>query len=150
MQDDVYEEGEAEAENISWLVGHALTGHRELTEELWRALAADKSDCHDEGRWLRLVAQRVVGAVLDGDAIDSEERGRYAMTALGLGDTADLRWQLKEDIEALSMFDDLDGNVQSRTPTQIARAMKKRGHFEGTTVRNAAKVVTRILRRGTS
>ncbi len=144
--------GEQEAEHISWLIGYAIEGHRGYTEELWRALASDTSDCHDEGRWLRVIARTVVSRILDGDTISIEERGRIALDALGLGNGTDPLWRLKQDIANLSMFDDLIEGTVSRTPTQIVRMLRDRGHFGGrsgrnkSSDRNAAKVVTRILR----
>ena len=141
-----YKPGEAAAEEISYLVYHALKGHREHTEDLWRALSKDTSDCYDEGRWLRSIAHIVVGNLLEGNAISSEERGRAALKALGLDESADHRWRLKQDILAIFDFDDLMEIAPVRTPTQIARAMMRRGHFAGKNIRNATKVVTRILR----
>ena len=141
-----YEPGEAEAEEISYLIGHAIEGHRGHTDSLWRALAADSSDCSDEGRWLRMIAKVVVREIMDGDAISIEERGRIALNALGLGDRADPQWRLKEVISALGDFDDLGEDVSIRTPAQIVRDLKRIGYFARQSDRNAAKVVTRILR----
>ena len=144
--EDKYEPGESEAEEISYLIGHAIEGHRGHTDSLWRALAADLSDCSDEGRWLRLIAKVVVREIMDGDAISIEERGRVALNALGLGDRADPLWRLKEVIFALADFDDLGEKVSTRTPTQIVRDLKRIGYFARRSDRDAAKVVTRILR----
>ena len=144
--DDKYELGEAEAEEISHLINYAIGGHSGYTESLWRALADDTSECDDEGRWLRSIAYMVVGQILDGKTNSIEERGRIALNALGLGDPTDPKWRLKQDILFLGAFDDLMDCPPVRTPTQIARDMKRGGHFAGINVRNAAKTVTRILR----
>ena len=146
MQGDDYQEGEAEAEHISWLIGHALKGHRGHTEDLWRVLAADTSDCTDEGRWLRSVARWVEAQILDAGSLPIEDRGKRALEALGLRDRDDPNWSLKQEIEDLSMFDDLVDGAVSRTPMDIVRAMRDRGHFRGVNDRNAAKIVSRILR----
>lgn len=145
--EDKYAPGETEAEEISYLIGHAIGGHRGHTDALWRALARDTSDCDDEGRWLRAIARVVVGRIFDGDTISIEERGRVALDALGLGNQTDPLWRLKEDISLLYIFDDLSDLPSGGTPTQIAKWMKRRGHFAGISVRNAAKTVTRILRK---
>ena len=145
--DDDYEPGQAEAERISYLIGHALIGHQGHTEALWRALASDTSDFDDEGRWLRQIATMVVGQILDRKGVPIEERARIALNLLGLGDLDDRNWQLKEDIFALDDFVDLTENPRPRAPTQIARDMKQRGHLPGISLRTATKVVTRILKK---
>ena len=143
--DDNYEPGEAEAEDISYLIGHAIEGHRGHTEDLWRALAADVSDCHDEGRWLRQIATMVVGQILDRKSVPIEERARIALDALGLGDPADPHWKLKEDIKFRGSFDGFEGSPPSKSPTKIAKDMRDRGHDLGKKLTNATKIVTRIL-----
>ena len=143
--EDNYEPGEAKAEEISYLINHALKGHSGHTEDLWQALAADASDCDDEGRWLRQIAIMVVGQILDRKSVPIEVRARIALDALGLGDPADANWKLKEDIDVRGSFDGLEGSPPSKSPTQIAKDMRDRGHDLGEKLTNATKIVTRIL-----
>ena len=128
---DRYEPGELEAESISRLIDHARLGNAEDTIALWRELAADRSDADDEGRWLRSIAQIVVGQILDQEGLTQEERGRAALDALGLRDAPKSMGELERDMEALTMFDDLTQPGRVLSELEVYKAMERLGHFKG-------------------
>lgn len=128
---DRYEPGELEAENISRLIDHARLGNAEDTIALWRELAADRFDADDEGRWLRSIAQIVVGQILDQQGLTQEERGRAALDALGLRDAPKSMGELERDMEALTMFDDLTQPARVLSELEVYKAMARLGHFKG-------------------
>lgn len=130
---DPYEPGQWEAEKISWLINRALSGNTEETHELWRELAADSSDTYDEGRWLRNIAQIVVGQILDQQGLTQEERGLAALDALGLREAPKRLRELERDMVALTMFDDLTQPGRVWTELQVYHQMDRLGHFKGLT-----------------
>jgi hypothetical protein len=91
---------------ISYHLAQALEGKRHAIEQIWKALASLDlyNDCHDDVRWLRHVAKRIVSDVINIPVRETSLRGSRALRAIGLDGPSDPDHDLREAIFCLDVF----------------------------------------------
>lgn len=102
----------------------ALDGDTTAAAEIWSSIASGEIDAAEAMLWARYVAQQVQADVIDAD-LDSTERPRAALAAIGFRGQVDRHAAAKRRLDILVEFDPDIGNGE------LVAALKADGHLLG-------------------
>jgi len=129
------------------LLSKALAGDSTAAADLWRLIAAGEASADDVLAWARDVARQVQAKILDAD-IEANRRPDAALKAIGLEGRIDKHRRVRDVLDVLEQFEDLEVPGRQLTRRQLVEIVKANGMLEDVPDANVKKVIDRIRGKG--
>lgn len=118
----------------------AIDGDQTAAATLWRSIADESAGTASTLLWAREVARYLVAKVLDAD-LNPKQEGAALKASVGLQGRIDNHVSLRETIQILEGFDDLDGTPVTLSRLDMVKSLRKFGFFEDVSDVEAKKIV---------
>lgn len=120
---------------------------RVAVERVWRDMADKAADPYDREEWLTYIAKRVVSGLIDNPDLLEKGKGSAALVAIGLFGRRVENSDLLNDLQTLMGLADILIPNRKMSLTDKERLLRKQGHFNGLSVKEAKKQIQHTLRK---